>query len=163
MAAALDGTRIAVFAHLDPDNINAAGRSPARRLDDVVGQILANKRRTTVGEIAYCKRRELRAPLDFGRPGCFRDERSVRRKELRVGGTSIGSAVKRVRGPCDELLDRDGIARRERTRRCSDGGRSGNLGSRCWGRRRRSLILRSRARRKEPARLDTPALRGLRV
>ena len=64
MAAAVDGARIAVFAHLDPDNINAAGRSPARRLDDVVGQILANKRRTTVGEIAYCKRRELRASLD---------------------------------------------------------------------------------------------------
>lgn len=56
MAAALDGTRLAVFAYLDPDNINASGRSPARRLDDVIGQILANKRRTTVGEIAYCKR-----------------------------------------------------------------------------------------------------------
>jgi hypothetical protein len=69
-----------------------------------------------VGEIAYCKRRELPASLDFGRQGCFRGECSVRRKELRVGGASIGSAVKRVRGPCDELLDLDGIARRKRTR-----------------------------------------------
>ena len=80
-----------------------------------------------MGEIAHGKRRELRASLDFGRPGCFRNERSVRRKELRVGGASIGSGVQRVRGPCDELLDLDGIARRKRTRRCSDGGRSSNL------------------------------------
>src|SRR5579871_3569931 len=127
MAAALDRARITVFAHLDPDNIDAAGRSSARRLDDVVGQILPNKRRTTVGEIAHGKRRELRAALDLDWQGCFRDERSIRRKELCVGGASIGSAVKRVRGPCDELLDLDGIARRKRIRRRLDGGRSSNL------------------------------------
>src|SRR5215831_8386211 len=95
-------------------------------MDDVVGQILANKLRAAVGEIALCKRRELRASLDFGRPGCFRDQCSVRRKELRVGGAAIGSSVKRVRGPRDKLLDLDGIARRERTRGCSDGSRSSN-------------------------------------
>ena len=71
MAAAMHDTRIAVFAHLDRDDIDAAGGAAARRLDDGVGQIFANKRRAAMGEIAYCKRRELRASFDFGRPGCF--------------------------------------------------------------------------------------------
>src|SRR5262249_47705896 len=125
--------------------------------------ILANKRRAAVGEIAYCKRRELRAPLDFGRLSCFRDQCSVRGKELRVGGAAIGSGVQRVRGTRDELLDLDGVARRERTHGCSGGGGSGNLRGWCGGRRRRRLRLRSRARRKEPARLDTPAFPRLHV
>jgi hypothetical protein len=80
-----------------------------------------------MGEIAHSKRRELRASLDFGRPGCFRDERSVRREQLRIRRSAISGGVERVSGPRNELQDLDGIGRRERVRACSDGGRSRTL------------------------------------
>src|SRR5262245_25644989 len=105
MATALDDAWIAVFAHLDPDDIDAAGGAVARRLDDVVGQILANKRRAAMCEVAHRKRRELRASFNFGGPGGFRDECSVRREELRVPCAAISGSVKRIRGSRDELLD----------------------------------------------------------
>src|SRR5688572_17891921 len=95
-----DPSRITVFADVDDDGVLAADRAAGCRLDDVIGDEVADIIRAA--RLRIREGHEILASL-----GARAAEHCSRRKQTRVGGAVVGVAIETVGIVRDELLDVD--------------------------------------------------------